>query len=62
MIEIKAFYGDWKPASKEKAAAFAKWLMRHMPAVYGEAEKMALIDAKHLRGATARELTCQDGR
>lgn len=57
LIETRAFYGGWKAASREKAAAFAKWLLRNMPNVKSEAEKMEIANEKHLRGATVQELT-----
>ena len=54
-IKIKAWFGDWKDATREQARRF--WLTWSRGA-HGlkEEEKAAVFEQKHLRGATVAEL------
>ena len=54
-IQIKAYFGDWKTVSKEQAKDFVKTMMKGMQAV-PEAKKPAIIEEKHLRGISVKEL------
>jgi len=55
MIQIKAYFGDWKPADKEQATKFVRRMLSSIG--YGTYEdKIARIEEKHLRGITVRGL------
>ena len=54
-IQIKSHFGDWKTVSKEQAKDFVKTMMKGMNAV-PEAKKAEIIEEKHLRGITVKEL------
>ena len=54
-IQIKAWFGDWKDATREQARRF--WLTWSWGAQgLKEEEKAAVFEQKHLRGATGAEL------
>jgi len=59
MIEIRAFYGEWKPASAEQAVKFIEQMISGFSAIKGYDEKLKRINEHHLRGITAQELLCQ---
>lgn len=49
MIEIKAYFA-WKPATRERALSFARWLFRNMTGVRGDDKRVEYINARHVRG------------
>ena len=57
MIEVRAFYGEWKEATHEQAVRFIKLMIIGFSAIKNE-EKLKRINEKHLRGVTAEELLC----
>ena len=54
-IQIKSYFGNWKTVPKEQAKDFVKIMMKGMNAV-PEAKKPAIIEEKHLRGISVKEL------
>lgn len=56
MIQIKAFFGDWKSADKDHAKRFVKHMIQGMVAVSDYSERARIIEQKHLRGIAVAEL------
>ena len=57
MIQIKAYFGNWREVDRETARNFVLNLMERMPSRLG---KIDLINQKHVRGITAQELLTQE--
>ena len=51
MIEIRAYF-KWKPATREKALAFARLLFRQMTCVRGDEARVAQTNTRHVRGTS----------
>lgn len=51
MIEIRVYF-KWKPATREQALAFARWLFRQMTSVRGDEARVERINTRHVRGAS----------
>jgi hypothetical protein len=54
MIQIKAFFGDWKEATKDEAKKFVRNLESGM--MCKTKKKIEIINKNHLRGITYEEL------
>lgn len=56
MIQIKAWYGDWRAVDRGKARAFIRHMMAGIITTSDPIKKAALLDGNHLRGITVAEL------
>ena len=56
VIQIKAFYGDWRIVTKEEAVAFVKLMIDGFQAISSTAKKYQRINEKHIKGITVEEL------
>ena len=54
MIEIKAWFSDWKEVDAEKARDFITGMIKGMNC--GKEKSYAIVNEKHLRGITVQEL------
>jgi len=54
MIQIKAFFGDWKEVTKDEAKKFVRNLESGM--MCKTKKKIEIINKNHLRGITYEEL------
>jgi len=51
-IFIRAFFGEWKPATREKALAFARFMDNGITTIPDAERRAAYINERHLRGVT----------
>lgn len=51
MIKIRAYF-KWKPATREQALAFARWLFRQMTCARGDEARVEKINTRHVRGTS----------
>lgn len=56
MIEIRAWFGEWKEVDRSTAFRFVYHMMEGITTTSVPSKKAALIDGKHLRGITVQEL------
>lgn len=56
MIQIRAFFGDWKTVDKAKAKHFVIGIMSGMLAVSTPEKRAAIVEERHLHGITVKEL------
>ena len=56
MIEIRAFFGEWKEVTEEQALKFVKTMKSGMLV----SKKNEVINSRHLRGITVEELENKD--
>lgn len=54
MIEIKAWFGNWKEVCEEKARSFVNGMLEGMNC--GREKGTKIINEKHLRGITVQDL------
>ena len=55
MIKIKAFYGDWQPATKEQTYKFCKTFIAGAINMTQQ-QKIEALNKNHLRGITYEQL------
>lgn len=53
MIEVKAYFGEWRESSKEEAVNLAKHIYNHSTLPKDKA--LEVINQKHVRGVTISE-------
>ena len=56
MVEIKAYYGKWTPATRDDAVRFASWLFHRFTAPMSTERKLEVINSKHIRGTEVTPL------
>jgi len=52
MIEIRGFFSDWHPATKEEAVLLARFIYLNMTASSIPKEKLETINRDHIKGIT----------
>ena len=60
MIQIRAYYGDWKTVEEEHAKNFVIWNLTNMPAISSLKERIKRVNEKHLRGIKVEELLTEE--
>ena len=50
MIEIRGFFSDWHPATKEEAVLLARFIYLNMTASSVPKEKLEIINRDHIKG------------
>jgi len=56
MIEIKAYYGLWKPVTSDKARDFVRFMMKRLSILKTRDDRIKWINERHLRGVTVEAL------
>ena len=56
MIEIKGFFGDWHEVDIEAARRYVSGYLSGITTTSNPRQRAAMVDGKHLRGITVREL------
>jgi len=56
MIEIKSYYGIWKPVTRDEARRFVKLMIKGFTAISSRNDKIKRINEYHLRGETVEKL------
>jgi hypothetical protein len=55
-IYIKAWFGDWQEVERNKAKEFVQHFISKIQTGGSFARKASLIDGRHLKGVTTKEL------
>lgn len=50
MIEIRGFFSDWHPATKEEAVLLVRFIYLNMTASSAPKEKLEIINRDHIKG------------
>ena len=52
MIEVRGFFSDWHPATREEAVLLARFIYLNMTASSIPKEKLEIINKNHVKGIT----------